>query len=445
MKTNIVLITALLSLFMVLSSCNNDDDNLTVTPETKEDPKEEPVNKAPGSFDLVAIANNEITVGFSPTFSWNEAVDPDGDMVTYDFYLANEGESLDLTTTDLTTTSIDQELSFSNAYQWKVLAKDSLGASSESETFFFSTRNLRPLKRLADQTTFSERRWHSLVSFQDRLWMFGGESGNPSLPNKEKDLWHSNNGIDWVLATDTAPFGHRSINTPIVYNEKLFIIGGSSSKPGSGIFELPDFKNDVWATNNGVDWTQIEFNASFTERAGHSLVVFQDKIWLFGGLDELGEYQNDLHVSEDGAIWDRITLGVLDISDRAYAKMVVFNDKLYLIGGSNKTEDFKEVWESENGTDWKLVAQGNEVPANRFFNVFTYRDKLILVDQFIDNKIWYSDDAITWKSVEENIQYTKRQASSSLPHNDKIYIIGGMETKSNGSFGDMLNDVWVVE
>ena len=244
---------------------------------------------------------------------------------------------------------------------------------------------------------------------------------------------------------NSAPFGHRYLSTPIVYKEKLYIIGGLSSKTGSGTFELRDYKNDVWATYNGNVWTPIQPNSSFSKRAAHSLVVFKDKIWLYGGVNKDGIYHNDMYSTEDGISWNLINGNLSNISARAYSKLVAFKDKLYLIGGANKTQDFKEIWESENGNDWSLVAQNSEVPISRFFEAFVYRDKLILVNQLIENKIWYSDDAITWKSVEENTQFNRRQGSSSVLHNDKIYIIGGLITENNGSVGDVLNDVWVVE
>lgn len=446
MKFRRILIIAIFPV-VIMFSCNNDDNDVTVTPVAKDEPKTEPVNQAPGSFELLAVKNDEIAIEFSPTFSWNDAVDPDGDLITYDFYLAKKEEILDPVAIDLSATSIDQELGFSDEYHWKVVAKDSLGASSESETFSFTTRNLYPVKRLTDQTNFSERRGHGLVSFQNRLWLFGGvsEGVHATLGKIEKDLWQSNDGVEWTKVADPAPFGHRNFSTPIVYKEKLYIIGGLSSKPGSGSLESSDYKNDVWASNNGIDWSQIQFDASFSKRAGHSSVVFKDKIWIYGGVNKDGMYYNDLYTSEDGAHWNLVSGNLFNISARASAKFVVFKNKLYIIGGINKTGDFKEIWESENGTDWSLVAQGNEVPVRRLFDAFVYRDKLILVDQFIENKIWYSDDAITWKSIEENTQFMKRQASSSALHNDKIHIIGGWEITNNGGFGDLLNDVWVVE
>lgn len=97
MKTNIVLITALLSLLMIFTSCNTDDNGVDIKPEreVKEQPKSEPepeeehINQSPGSFDLVTVENDEISLNFSSTFSWNKAVDPDGDAIKPDFVFEN--------------------------------------------------------------------------------------------------------------------------------------------------------------------------------------------------------------------------------------------------------------------------------------------------------------------------------------------------------------------
>ena len=74
-------------------------------------------------------------VNRTPTFSWEQATDPDGDMVTYDLYLDTSENPAALIAENLTTTSLEllENLDFETQYYWKVVAKDDKGAIRETE------------------------------------------------------------------------------------------------------------------------------------------------------------------------------------------------------------------------------------------------------------------------------------------------------------------------
>ncbi|WP_400071483.1 kelch repeat-containing protein [Zobellia russellii] len=333
MKTNFIMSVVFVGLFIMFISCNNDDNQIDGPSKEKEAKEELPANEPPSSFDLIKVIEDEIVLNLSPTFSWEKAQDPEGDTVTYDFYLAKKEEELKVAVPDLSDTILDYDLSFSEEYNWKVVAKDGKGGSTESKTFSFSTRNLNVPRRITNQTLFGGRTGHSVVSFKNRLLLINGSSEeNLGLPKPEKDLWYSDNVTDWSMVGDTAAFAHRYLCTPLKFNEKLYIIGGASSK-SSKFSDITDYKNDVWASTDGLYWQKIQTHAIFSPRTGHSLVVFKEKMWMFGGIDENGIHHNDLYVSDDGVAWSSINMSNQGVTPRAYAKFIVFNDKLYLIGG----------------------------------------------------------------------------------------------------------------
>jgi hypothetical protein len=55
----------------------------------------------------------------------------------------------------------------------------------------------------------------------------------------------------------------------------MWVIGGWSRPTGNF--------GDVWYSTNGMDWTELKANVIWTNRHEHSVVVFQDKLWLYGG------------------------------------------------------------------------------------------------------------------------------------------------------------------
>ena len=98
-------------------------------------PPPPPENKAPNTPTLVYPENNELCIDNSVTFSWNAATDPDGDAVTYTFQVSkNQGFTDIAHTINSANTSHTLGLEKGVAYYWRILAKDSKGATSDYST-----------------------------------------------------------------------------------------------------------------------------------------------------------------------------------------------------------------------------------------------------------------------------------------------------------------------
>lgn len=114
-------------LFMLFTGClKNDPPNNNKPPE---DVKK--TNLAPKHFNV----NTSVIKSNTAKVSWDIAVDPEKDNVTYSVYLNNALISKDLTTTSYDLTNL-LELT---TYNGKVVAKDAFG-NETSETFSFTTR-----------------------------------------------------------------------------------------------------------------------------------------------------------------------------------------------------------------------------------------------------------------------------------------------------------------
>lgn len=54
-----------------------------------------------------------------------------------------------------------------------------------------------------------------------------------------------------------------------------------------GGMKLPDnFQNDIWNSADGKNWNQ-EGNTPWSPRKGHVIVEYKNKLWLFGGADQV--------------------------------------------------------------------------------------------------------------------------------------------------------------
>jgi hypothetical protein len=93
------------------------------------------------------------------------------------------------------------------------------------------------------------------------------------------DVWKSPDGIEWTEVTPNAPWAKRAGARLAVKGDYMYLIGGEAGFIG---FPPPYF-NDVWRTSDGMNWTNIVEQAPWSARPGHMCVVMNDQIYLFGG------------------------------------------------------------------------------------------------------------------------------------------------------------------
>jgi N-acetylneuraminic acid mutarotase len=110
------------------------------------------------------------------------------------------------------------------------------------------------------------------------MWVMGG-FGN-GLKN---DVWYSSDGETWTQATSSASWSVRKGHTSVVYNNKIWVIGGLDG-------------NDVWYSSDGISWTQATSSASWSSLSYHTSVVYDNKMCVIGGLDG-SNLKNDVGIA----------------------------------------------------------------------------------------------------------------------------------------------------
>jgi hypothetical protein len=102
------------------------------------------------------------------------------------------------------------------------------------------------------------------------MWIIGG-------PIEANGVWNSSDGISWSFVGNTP----RTMNhTAVVHNGKIFVIGGQE---GSSTL-----MNEVLVTEDGINWTTVDFSETFTPRSSHTSVVYKNRIWVLGGAGNNG-------------------------------------------------------------------------------------------------------------------------------------------------------------
>jgi hypothetical protein len=180
-----------------------------------------------------------------------------------------------------------------------------------------------------------------IIAFDSMLWMTG-----------QKSSWYSPDGLQWYRQ-DKADWIERISQENIYFKNKLWMFGG---------MKLPsDFQNDIWNSGDGTNWQQAG-NAAWSPRKGQSIVVYKNKLWLFGGADKVyadkspSSFLNDVWSSDDGINWTQ-EIAAADWSPRDYCRIVIFNDSLWMIGAQGHAD----IWNSADGKKLRNRQPGQHV------------------------------------------------------------------------------------
>jgi hypothetical protein len=163
-------------------------------------------------------------------------------------------------------------------------------------------------------------------------------------------------GYRWTRLLDTsdAPFSPHDAAGALVYQNKMWLIGGWNPV----LLAPTTVTNEVWSSTDGIHWTQVKrnmfipgiFNPATDWHGRHMAgwVVFKDKMWIVGGDDNAGHYQRDIWNSSDGAHWTEVTdapqcaLPSAGGGPRVLHYTLVFDNgsgsQIYVIGGQTLPE-----------------------------------------------------------------------------------------------------------
>ena len=186
-------------------------------------------------------------------------------------------------------------------------------------------------------------------------------------------------------------------------------------------------------------------NAAWPVRGGQTLVVYRDRLWLFGGANHIADdrspdgFLNDVWVSDDGISWTRVTEAA-PWSPRDKAGVVVFKDELYLLGGQGTAD----VWRSSNGRDWihwwprptgALAMTSPGSPTTAGYGCSAAGGTGPPMPSMMCGP---PRDGTSWSRQTDHAPWAPRSPISVVFH-DKIWIYSGKHTGADDNWG---GDVW---
>ncbi|MBB3059202.1 Kelch repeat-containing protein [Microbulbifer rhizosphaerae] len=268
---------------------------------------------------------------------------------------------------------------------------------------------------------FLRRSEHGSVVFKEKLWIIGN-----AVWRGEESIWATEDGVVWHPVKSNFP--KRSGHSLTVHEGKLFVIGGSDRR--KRIVTSDPEMNDVWATEDGINWVQITDNAEFAPRKDHRVVSHNGRLWLIGGVNfgELAEdedfYYSDVWSSEDGTNW------TLEVEETPFANRfdhvaVVHQDRIWVLGGWGRREA-TEVWVSENGIDWELLPE--PAPAHAVAEgVVSFMDRLWFRGwgPLGGYGFWSTGAGESWEFTKTDSEVVETWLHSIKVFKEKLWVTGG--------------------
>ncbi|MBI4136252.1 MAG: hypothetical protein HY481_01745 [Candidatus Vogelbacteria bacterium] len=225
--------------------------------------------------------------------------------------------------------------------------------------------------------------------------------------------------IVWQSAGE-APWSARDAAAALVWQDKLWLMGGVNGGQGLAnnvkYWELPHF-NDVWSFD-GLVWREETAAAAWPPRRSMSVVPWQNRLLMLGGWSPIGGYQSDIWISEDGVHWTATTSAAFP--PREGQTLTIFQDKLWLMGGVNFDERlaYNDVWSSADGLNWTFVASAAPWSGRYDHAVEVFDNRLWLTGGLAggvaNGEVWVSNDGQNWQLVTANAPWGPRHGHALL-------------------------------
>ena len=285
--------------------------------------------------------------------------------------------------------------------------------------------------RATSDAGWEARSSHSSVVFDNKIWVLGGSSSGSNT----SDVWYSSNGINWARATTNAGWEARSSQSSVVFDDEIWVLGNSN----------------WWSSQNGVAWTKSTEKKSWEARSGQSLIVFRNEVWLLGGSDA-GALKNDVwnYATEADfniffivTAWRKLKADDDDNnswSARQNHSSVAYKGKVWILGGNDGSYK-NDVWYSTDGISWAEATTDANWEARSEHSSVVFDNKMWVLggsDGSDKNDVWYSTDGKNWSEVTTSSIWDARDAHSSVVFRDKIWVLGGKDNIANK------NDVWFL-
>ena len=235
---------------------------------------------------------------------------------------------------------------------------------------------------------------HTMVEYNGKFYAVGGRDASGGHYNDNRVFDPATQS--WAEKKSLG--AGRAFHASAVYNKpgdgQIWILGGHVKYDGESYYSrglyVYDIPNDRWRQKGGF--------LDFTPRIGHSMVVYNDNFYIYGGKEENGNPLNDFWKYAPATAtgtWTRLTDP--PFSGRFGHTAVVDGNKMRVIGGNDGTDDLQENWEYNFETATWTQKANVPVKLSESTAVIDEKDKIYVFggksDGVAKNALWLYIDA----------------------------------------------------
>ena len=232
-------------------------------------------------------------------------------------------------------------------------------------------------------------------------------------------------GCSWSQVTTVGDLTARSGHSGLVFNKKMRLFGGTTGS---------SYLQDSFNTDNGT-WVKDNITTTmWSGRENHVSLRFKGKMWVIGGGNSTSSY-GDVWSSSTGLTWENqnVTNG---FSARQGHAGVVFKDQMWILGGQAGSSYLNDVWSSIDGKNWGKIDNDTPMWSGRYGHAAVVYDNKIWVmggndnESGDSNEVWYSSNGKTWNNSTISVTWDGMKDFGAQVFDGKIWILGGND---NGS------------
>lgn len=256
----------------------------------------------------------------------------------------------------------------------------------------WSSKNGKDWNKVTDAAPWIHSDLPMSIAFKGKMWMMGGwYKGRLEGHSASNEVWSSKDGANWKSETKNASWTPRTAAAIVEFKGKMWILGGIEDYYFGTAKSL---KNDVWYSSDGKNWKQATASAGWSPRSYHQAAVLNGKIYVFGGGNYVPEYHanNDVWSSEDGINWTQVTEKA-PWHERLWFSSVVYRDRIWVLGGwsNNPYKNWQDVWYSQDGANWTQLETGTSWKERHELSAYVFQDKLWVAGGMVPpliNDVW---------------------------------------------------------
>jgi hypothetical protein len=163
-----------------------------------------------------------------------------------------------------------------------------------------------------EDAPWSERMGHGVVFLPPRIWVMGGcdQTGKAINDVWWLDIRDENN--KWNRMPDPAPWAPRCLISPTVYNDRIWVYGGTKQPTSAELYD------DLYTSSPDGAWEKMEMTDVIKGRDGKKpvascLQVFQNKLHL------LGKFQT-VAASDNSKLVESLAFSLSDVGTKIWSR-----------------------------------------------------------------------------------------------------------------------------